>query len=205
VGKSALKLLLFSGGVESTCLAYQMRPDLLVTINYGQKPADGEISAAKHIAAELNLKHECIEAPMRELGRGEMAGVSRQEGKFFPEWWPYRNQLLVTLAAMRFERDDLKEVIIGTIKSDSVHSDGTHEFVANLNALMMCQEPKIYLRAPAINLTTTELVVRSEIPIDLLRWTFSCHRSSIACGVCRGCNKTIKLFQEFPIDSASGA
>jgi len=191
-----VRLLLFSGGVESTCLAHELQPDLLLTIDYGQKPVLGETRAATTIASRLSLRHELISVPMQEMGRGDMAGSHPARDEAIPEWWPYRNQMLITLAAMRYEREGLQEIIIGTMKTDSVHSDGTQQFITNIDVLMRCQAPYVTVVAPAINMTTLELVGRSRTPRELLGWTHSCHRSSIACGVCRGCYKTIQLFKE---------
>ena len=58
---------------------------------------------------------------------------------------------------------------------------------------MMYQEGNIRVEAPAINLTSKELIEISNIPSSLLFCAHSCHKSSVACGQCRGCNKYIAL------------
>lgn len=192
-----MKLLLFSGGVESTCLALMTRPDIALTIDYGQVCARGEIRAASHISKVLELRHEVVTAPLSHLGAGDMAGAAPpedQDDNNPTEYWPLRNQLLITLAAMRYAQDDLREIIIGTVLSDRIHNDGAPAFVSAMSETLRSQYPNMSLYAPALDMTTPELVAQSGASRDLLGWTFSCHRASFACGLCRGCNKTRELF-----------
>jgi 7-cyano-7-deazaguanine synthase in queuosine biosynthesis len=49
-----------------------------------------------------------------------------------------------------------------------------------------------HITAPAIGMTTAELVTTSEIPRSLLAWAHSCHTGSAACGSCRGCVKHLE-------------
>lgn len=196
-----LRLLLFSGGVESTCLAAMHRPDLLVTIDYGHLPAAGEIAGAKQIAETLKLDHAILSAPLTEFGRGEMVGACSADGDQVPEHWPLRNQMLVTLAAMKYADMGLTEIMIGTVVSDRVHSDGTPDFVARLNDLIGVQSPSLQISAPAIGLSTRELVEASGLASDTLGWCFSCHRGPVACGACRGCIKTLELLSSLAAET----
>ena len=124
-----MRALLFSGGIESTCLAVMTKPDLAITIDYGQVCAPGEIRAAKHIASLLGMSHRVIEVPLGHLGSGEMTGVLSNDENSVPEHWSFRNQMLLTLAAMALANCDLKELIIGTVVTDCVHNDGTPNFL----------------------------------------------------------------------------
>lgn len=192
-----MRLLLFSGGVESTCLSLMTKPDILLTIDYGQAPAGGEKRAAKHIATLLGMNHEIVTVPIGHLGTGDLTGQpNEQNSSGVPEHWPYRNQFLITMAAMAFADRDLSEIIIGTVSSDDVHSDGTTDFLEAMSCVLSAQDENLKLSAPAVRMTTKELVIASEISRDLLGWTFSCHRAAFACGACRGCRKTIQLFDE---------
>lgn len=186
--------LLLSGGMDSLALAWWKRPDLAFTVDYGQLAAEGEIAAAKAICKRLNLRHHIIRTDCRTLGSGDMAGAEADAIAPASDWWPYRNQLLVTLVAMRAIAFGVNELWIGTVRSDSGHRDGTQDFIDSLSALMLCQEGKIQVRAPAIDLSTTELIIRSGIPSDSLAWAHSCHKANVACGHCRGCNKYFEVF-----------
>ena len=79
--------------------------------------------------------------------------------------------------------------MIGALKTDGFHADGTSEFVSSMNALFALQEGTLQVIAPAIELTAAELVGQSAIPEELLCWSHSCHVAETACGFCRGCKK----------------
>lgn len=191
-----MRLLLFSGGVESTCLALMHRPDLLLTIDYGHKPAEGELRASAFIADYLNMKHETLKARINSLGTGDLAGTIALDGRKATEFWPFRNQFLITLASMKCVKDGFNEILIGTVSTDSIHEDGTESFVEAMNGVLQQQMPTLSVSAPAIKMNTLELVKSSRISKDLLGWTFSCHKANVACGQCRGCLKTIELRRE---------
>lgn len=190
-----MRVLLFSGGVESTCLAVMTKPDLALTINYGQVCAPGEMRAAKHIASLIGMSHKVVEVSLGHLGAGEMTGIPSEEAEGrVPEHWPFRNQMLLTVAAMALADSDLRELIIGTVLTDRVHNDGTPEFLSAMERLLKTQLSGFKLSAPASTISTDDLVRRSGVSRDLLGWTFSCHRAEVACGACRGCNKSLELF-----------
>ena len=197
-----MRVLLFSGGIESTALAYWRRPDLLLTIDYGQRPAAGELRAASHLASQLDLPHEVVTANVGALGSGDMVGRGVASHSTVSEAWPFRNQFLVTVAAMACAGRSLKEITVGTVISDRVHPDGNPEFVGAIDALIRCELPDVCVTAPAINMTTVELVRESGLPQSMLRWTFSCHRESVGCGRCRGCTKTLETFAELGLHTA---
>ena len=155
----------------------------------------GEIRAAKHIASLIGMPHRVIKVSLGHLGSGEMTGVpSDAAAGRVPEHWPFRNQMLLTVAAMALTDCDLRELIIGTVLTDRVHNDGTPEFLSAMERLLRTQVSEFKLNAPASTITTDDLVIRSGVSRDLLGWTFSCHRAEVACGVCRSCNKSIELF-----------
>lgn len=188
--------LLLSGGMDSVALAYWKRPEHAFTIDYGQLAAVGEFQAARVVCEELGIQHHELTVDCRSLGSGDMAGTSAYGDAPASDWWPYRNQLLITLAAMRAIALGVNVLAIGTVKTDSTHLDGHPEFVVRLDALMAFQEGQMRIEAPAIRLTTAELVQAAQIPASLLAWSHSCHVSDIACGRCRGCNKHREVMQE---------
>lgn len=118
-----MKLLLFSGGIDSSAIAHWKRPDVVATVDYGQHPARGEIAAAEAIADLLSIRHEVIRVDLSSLGSGSLVHLPSSKLAVAPEWWPYRNQMLITLAGMRFVPEGLSEVIIGSVASDA-HADG---------------------------------------------------------------------------------
>lgn len=195
-----MRALLLSGGMDSAALANWIKPDLAISVDYGQIPAAGEMRAARAIAGHLGIPHEVVVTDTRGLGLGTMSQAA-QRPSVAPEWWPLRNQLLLTLAVMRLERVGAGEVFIGTVGSDSEHSDGTPKFIASFNGLLEAQRSLIRVSAPAISMSSEQLIRQSGISRDLLGWTISCHASDVGCGECRGCNKHIEV--RATLDSAS--
>jgi 7-cyano-7-deazaguanine synthase len=192
-----MKALLLSGGLDSAALAFWLRPDMCVTINYGQKPAAGELAASKALCAELGLCHRVITADLSSLGAGDMSDHPSRTGMgaIAPEFWPYRNQMLVTLAGMLLQPEGLSEIIVGTVVTDR-HADGRQPFLKTLHRLMRLQEGEVVVSAPASRMTTTALVQKSEFPRRLIGLTFSCHLHHYACGQCSGCEKHRKVIEK---------
>ncbi|AJE98830.1 7-cyano-7-deazaguanine synthase [Pandoraea apista] len=188
--------LLLSGGMDSVAIAYWQRPDVGITVAYGQRGAIAEVRAAAAVCEALGMEHHVIEADLSSLGSGDMAGTEASALAPVSEWWPFRNQMLVTLAAMKAIGLGANKLMIGTLGTDGVHADGTPEFIAAMNALLKCQEGELTLEAPAIDLSGAELVKESRVPHEILAWAHSCHVANEACGVCRGCRKHYETLEE---------
>ena len=193
--------LLLSGGMDSIAVAAWKHPDLCLTINYGHKAAEGEIRAAALVCHDLGLAHEVISVDCSSLGSGDLAGLNPAKIAPIPEWWPFRNQFLVTLAVMRAVSLNVTEVMVGSVRTDSTHLDGTPEFYRLLHSVVAFQEGNIQVTAPAIYLTTAELIRRSGIKRELLAYSHSCHTGNLACGQCRGCNKHRDVMGELGYDA----
>lgn len=181
--------ILLSGGTDSVALAYWKRPEYAYSVDYGQLPAEGEIRAATTVAGELGMQHRVVKVDCRSLGTGDMAGRAALALAPVPEWWPFRNQLVLTLAASRALEDGVAELMFGAVSTDSRHADGKPEFFDAADRLFAMQEGGLRISAPAIKMSTVELVRVSSIPLSLLAWSHSCHTAPYACGICRGCVK----------------
>lgn len=182
--------------MDSVCVAWWTRPEAAITINYGQLSAAAELAAAARICTELHIDHHVVHVDCRDLGSGDMAGRSPDPVAPASDWWPYRNQLLVTLGAMTAISRGVGRLLLGTVRSDASHKDGTPEFVQLMSNVLALQEGGLTVEAPAIDLTTLELARLSGVPLSLLSWAHSCHRSEVACGACRGCNKYFEVLRE---------
>ncbi|SKB08183.1 7-cyano-7-deazaguanine synthase [Prosthecobacter debontii] len=188
--------ILLSGGIDSVALAFWKRPKYAFTVNYGQTGFLGELRASQKICSELGINHEVVSVDCRALGAGDMAGLPAAKNAPAVEWWPFRNQLLVTLVAMKGYPLGLSELLVGSVLSDGFHSDGTEAFYTKLDSLLSFQEGGVRVSAPAIGHTSVELVRLSGIPLELLAWTHSCHVSEFACGQCRGCHKNQRVWED---------
>jgi 7-cyano-7-deazaguanine synthase len=190
------ELLLLSGGIDSTALAVLHHPNVALTVDYGQRAAPGEISAAQSICAELGLRHDVLHIPIGALGLGLMAGTEPSSLSEHAEFWPFRNQFLLTIGAMYAVRHGLIRVLIGTVATDVRHRDGSADFLRRANDLMREQEGGIEVLAPGLNEDTVALVRRAQVPSSILGWTHSCHVGPLACGQCPGCIKHSSLMEE---------
>ena len=188
--------VLLSGGVDSIALTFWRRPALAITIDYGQAAAPTEVTVAAHVAHELGIRHEVLSIDCSSIGSGDMAGRPADAVAPVSEWWPYRNQLLVTLAAARGLAFGIDQILIGAVSTDSAHADGSAAFFTALDTLMRLQEGGVAIEAPAIRMTTVDLVRTSGIPRELLAWAHSCHTGPLACGGCRGCTKHFQVMHE---------
>ncbi|HEY3673046.1 MAG TPA: 7-cyano-7-deazaguanine synthase [Acidimicrobiia bacterium] len=190
-------LLLLSGGVDSTALAALDRPAVGLTIDYGQRPAAGESRAAAAIASRLSFEHRTISVNASDVGAGLLHSESTVARAGAPETWPFRNQLLLTLASAYATMHGFDEVHLGSVRGDGDrHRDGTGNFYALADSLVSFQEGNIRVRAPAVDMDPLELLERSGLGPDVVALTHSCHRASLACGQCPGCWKRAQLWSD---------
>lgn len=196
-----IDLLLLSGGIDSAALAAWKRPDRCLFVDYGQAPAAGERRAARQVASALNLPLDELHVDCSPVGSGLLAGGQSDRrpagGQPSPEWWPFRNQLLVTLAAAHAVHVGAATVIAGSVAPDGQrHVDGTPAFYHQLDSLVAMQEGSVRVSAPAADLQPVDLLERSSVTDAVLGWTHSCHVDDLACGTCPGCVKRRDLLAE---------
>ena len=181
--------LLLSGGMDSVAIAWWKRPGIAITVDYGQKAAAAEIRAAAAVCAKLGIRHVVQSTDLSAIGSGAMSGQPQLPEAPVPEWWPYRNQMLVTLGAMIGIPQGVRNLMIGCLSTDRTHADGRWEFVKAMDGLLAMQEGGMRVAAPAIEMTAVELISVSGVPAEVLSWAHSCHVADYACGMCRGCQK----------------
>jgi 7-cyano-7-deazaguanine synthase len=185
-----MRLLLLSGGLDSAALAAWIKPDVALTIDYGQLPAEAEIRSSRNVCRELGVSsHEVLTIDCSPIGSGLLAGTESESISPCPEWWPFRNQLLVTFAAAWGVEHGATEIYTGSLASDSRHIDGTREFYERLDGLVSLQEGDMRVLTPAIEMSGATLIEQSGVTDAVLAWTHSCHRSNYACAACPGCAK----------------
>lgn len=191
-------VLLLSGGLDSAALAAWIRPALTLFVDYGQKPREAEARAAHAVAAHLSLPFTSISLPLTALGGGLMHDDTPLPGAPSPEWWPFRNQFLATAGAAVAVQHQLAKVALASVRGDGDrHVDGSEPFYDRLNALMMIQEGGVQVAAPAIHLSTVELLRTVDAERALIGWTVSCHRANQPCGDCPGCWKRELVLAEY--------
>lgn len=188
--------------MDSLSIAWWMRPEVAITVDYGQLPAEAEKAAASAVCAHLDIEHHIVKIDCRALGSGDMAGSTANDHAPASDWWPYRNQMLITFAVMKAISLGVQKLLIGSVKSDGLHLDGTPEFVSAVSKLVSLQEGGIVVEAPAIELSTEALIVASQVPREFLAWAHSCHKANVPCGDCRGCNKYFDVLRTIDAELA---
>lgn len=193
---------MLSGGHDSIALAAWLRPAACLTIDYGQRPVEGEMRASRAAASALGLPWHTFRVDLTPVGSGllhddeatdarsEPIGGEQASGAPSPEWWPYRNQLLVSLAAAWALPRGFDELLVGSVASDGArHKDGSAGFYDRLDDLVAFQEEHLRVTAPAVGLTTVDLLQASGVDDAVLGYAHSCHIAVYPCGMCPGCRK----------------
>jgi 7-cyano-7-deazaguanine synthase len=196
------KAILLSGGIDSIALAYLYREEisLAITLDYGQKSALTEVQVSKRFCKILCIEHEVITVNCGDLGIGQMTNHrSMSFSEPLSEWWPFRNQLIITLAAMKLYQHQIDTLMIGSVKSDRKFMDGSKMFFRALNKCFATQEGNIFIETPAINMSSVQLVMESNLPDNLLLWAHSCHISNNPCGNCNGCRKYFQVMKKIGV------
>ena len=147
-------MLLFSGGIDSTVLASWLRPERLFFVDYGQVSAPGEERAVVSIARDLGLPLDVRRVDLRVFGHGTMTGGAALNPDA-PEFWPYRNQMLITMAAMAYADRAPLSIVIGTVLGDDVHPDGSAAFREAM-AVVLATQGNTTLEAPGAAATTEQ-------------------------------------------------
>jgi len=176
------------------------KPALAVCIDYGQRPAKAESAAALAVGRSLDLEVLNVELNLTALGGGLLQDEEPLAGAPSPEWWPFRNQFLITAASVVALRLGLNRVLVGAVLGDGDrHVDGSEAFFRAISQTTSIQEGGITVEAPASQTSTVDLVRRSELDTDVIGWTVSCHRSNLPCMNCPGCFKREAVLSELGV------
>jgi 7-cyano-7-deazaguanine synthase len=170
--------LLLSGGVASAAVAAWRRPERCLFVDYGQEPASSARSASLAIASYLGLHWAELVFDSTALERSGGSSVR----------WPYRNQLLITLAAAWAQPREERLILVGSVREeDDFRPDASHLFFRRLDQLLRVQPGGLRLGVPALGMSMAELVGVSGIGPELLDVTYGCEVAAAPCGRCRGC------------------
>ena len=201
--QNVVRLMLLSGGMDSAAVAAIERPEYALFIDYGQAPAKAERTAARAVADHLGLDLAELSVDFSALGSGLITDSPQIPNAPSPEWFPFRNQFLVTVAAAHAVKNSQNAVLLGIVSGDGDrHADGTSEFILNLDSLLRSQEMEIRLLAPQAKTAPSDLLVQSGLPEEVVRLTHSCHVSNDPCRACPGCDRRDEILSlTFPPQS----
>lgn len=190
-------LLLASGGMDSTTLAYWLRarsiPFRPMFINYGQHCATTELETLRKVLPRPCLK-SLMTVDVSDVYRGASSRLIKEADLWTERvshedlYLPYRNILLLSIAAARVQAAGGGEVFTAFINSNHASEiDCSAEFFARLSKLMKAFGG-VRVKMPFRNyskLQVARIGIRLKAPIGE---TFSCQvNSTIPCGVCPNC------------------
>jgi 7-cyano-7-deazaguanine synthase len=142
------------------------------------------------VADHLSIRLHEVTVDLSCLGKGLLVGLPGADDSPSPEWFPFRNQYLVTIAASIALSNGYQTVVLGLVAGDGErHADGTRPFITALDKLVAIQEGGVRVTAPHVDMPTTMLLQLSGVSVRVLRRTHSCHVGNLACGQCPGCHR----------------
>lgn len=202
------QLLLLSGGMDSTVAAYasvNAGYDLsCITFDYGQTTYKKEHECAENIATKLGvINHLFIKLPFFK----NFGPIAMIDGNVFLEYEnrnlvyvPFRNGIMISIAAAYAETHDIPEILLCTHKSDVICPDVSPEFMAAFTETInigVKTKMKITVKSPFRDFTKTEIALKGlelNVPFEL---SWSCYNSIVReCGQCSNCLDKIKALAE---------
>jgi 7-cyano-7-deazaguanine synthase len=202
-------LVLFSGGLDSTVLASQLKAEgaetRLLSIDYGQRHAR-ELKRAEQIAQALELPDQVLRLPDLGpfLGGSSLtdAKVELPEGHYAEESMkatvvPNRNMILLALAGGHALSIGFDTIAYAAHAGDhTIYPDCRPEFAdAMETALGLADWEKLSLHRPFVHLSKTDLVKKGAELDAPLHLTWSCYAGrEIHCGKCGTCVERKEAF-----------
>ena len=197
-------LLLASGGMDSTVLAYKLANEnkntIILFIDYGQHCKDKEYTTL------LNVIPSPFKNNIRIIKIGDVYKESKSRLIIEANLWkdivvaedmylPYRNILFISLAAAYAQSIGIKDIYTAFINSNHAKEiDCSMEFFTKLEQLLF-DYGSIRVNMPFREMTKTqvaELGLALKAPIAL---TYSCQiNSDMPCGACPNCVDRIQAF-----------
>lgn len=190
-------VLLASGGLDSTTLAYWLKDRQIIFrplfIDYGQHFAKTELdSLQNNLPGEYKTFIEIIN--VRDIYKGCKSILISEPNLWFDNvsykdmYIPYRNLLFLSIAAAYAQTNGLDKVYSAFINSNHAQEiDCSADFFNQLE-ILLSEYGSVSIEMPFRNMTKYEV---AKIGISLkapIGKTFSCQASSdIPCGACPNC------------------
>lgn len=190
-------ILLASGGLDSTTLAYWLQSKGIafepLFVNYGQHCAATELSTLKRLLPESAL-HKLTIVDVSSVYAGSNSRLIKETDLWSEKidkddmYLPYRNILLLSIAAARVQSAGGGDVYTAFINSNhAVEIDCSSDFFSQLGKLLK-SFGGVRIKMPfryKSKLQVAKIGIRLKAPIGE---TFSCQvNSDIPCGACPNC------------------
>lgn len=236
--------IILSGGLDSTTLLYSIYDEMklehgssqlqeisqaitAITIQYGQRHTV-EIEKAKITAKLLGINHEIIDlsaiatmlsktSSLLQTSDIDVPSITEIIGNPQPSTYvPYRNLLMLSIAASISESNNSNTIYIG-VQAQDLYSyfDTTSEFINSVNdVLALNRHHELKVIAPYAHMSKSQIVKEGiAMGVPYIN-THTCYSptldesgdpsKAVSCGVCGSCAERIQAFKnndvEDPID-----
>ena len=203
-------ILIYSGGLDSTTLLYEYRDsiELAVSFDYGSKHNEKELECAAENCARLNIPHLVIPLNfIKDYFRSSLLQGSEEipEGHYADENMrstvvPFRNGIMLAIAAGLAESNDLDSVLIANHGGDhEIYPDCRPEFIDAFDeATRNGTYNGVRIVSPYCNITKRDIALRGKaLGIDY-SLTYSCYKGGEKhCGRCGTCTERKEALEGF--------
>ena len=209
-------VIIVSGGMDSVTLLYDMkdRIALAISFDYGSNHNAKEIAFAKlhcerlgikHIVRGLGFMHQYLKSSLLEgadaIPEGHYASENMNSTVV-----PFRNGIMLSIAAGIAESNDLKYVMMANHGGDhTIYPDCRPEFVkAMSDATKFGTYPGVQILAPYTDITKTDIARRGkQLGIDYAE-TWSCYKGGEKhCGKCGTCVERKEALRDAGIEDTT--
>lgn len=210
-------IVLLSAGLDSTVnLAVAIQKTnvvLALTINYGQRSVQKEVSCARNICKHYQIQHQVIDVKwLKNLGASSLTNRSKKiptgksvaiddlktsEKTAKSVWIPNRNGLFLNAAAAYAESYQADYIIPGfNAEEAKTFPDNSLAFINKSNAAFAYStQNKVKVHCYTINLNKPQIVklgLQLNVPFQLM---WPCYFSSKKwCGECESCKRARRAF-----------
>jgi 7-cyano-7-deazaguanine synthase len=208
-------VVILSGGMDSSLVAFKMvnlgYQLITVHFSYGQRTENREKFSFNAISDALNvsMRYEIPLPFFKQIGVGFTSLIDTNlslnengvDEKIIPNSYvPFRNGIMLSIAAAIAEKENAEGIAIGVVEEDSSgYPDCRKSFIKSFEETVALGTKKsnIKLFTPLINLNKSDIVkeaLKLGVPLES---TWSCYqRSDFACGVCDSCRLRLKGFKK---------
>ncbi len=197
-------IVLLSGGLDSLVSLGikrdELKIELALTFDYGQKSLEKEIQASEKICKFYNINHKIIKldwlkqitttslVSSTDVPTGDELKNNVESAK--KVWIPNRNGLFLNIAGCYADAQNYDYILIGANREEAqTFPDNSQEFIDSINKEFeksTLKHPKVV--APLINYDKNDIVkvaLAYKVPLEL---TMSCYQGAEGhCGICESC------------------
>jgi 7-cyano-7-deazaguanine synthase len=195
--------IIYSGGVDSTVMLYKYKNDIALALSfyYGGKHNKQELKYARMNCQKLMIKHKVIDISFlfknmktalinknKNIPKGHYQDIIMRDTVI-----PFRNGVMLSIAAAISDNIGLKKILIGTHSGDhAIYPDCRTAFnKAMFSAIEKGTSNCVKLIVPFVSYQKYEIINewnKLKLPYDLSLISYSCYEGKLLhCGECGTC------------------